>query len=90
MADRDEFEILSKKEINSLNKDDLQKYAVRVSIAYKGMYNTLFSNENGIIPKLERQLAVALNSTNTFVNEEIDTTGKSKLWQCTVCEERIH
>ena len=69
MADCDEFEILSKKEINSLNKDDLQKYAVRVSNAYKGMYNTLFSKENGIIPKLGSQLAVALNS-NTLYSQQ--------------------
>ena len=59
MGERFNIDLKSNKEIKNLNKADCASYANNISNAYRTLYETLFNENNGIIPRLEAQLNVA-------------------------------
>ena len=67
-----EVEVLSKGQIDRLTKDELQKYANNLSKEYKKLYDRLFDENNGIIQRLESQLAVSTNINNHLVKKVIE------------------
>ena len=59
-----ELAVLSNALIDKLNKHEVAKYACDLTKAYQQLYSTLFNKENGIIVRLESQLAVSTNVNN--------------------------
>ena len=63
-------EILSNSQIEKLNKTDLQKYAANLTHAYRKLYDKLFNETDGVIPRLESQLAIS-NNTNKLLMQKL-------------------
>ena len=66
------IDILPKVDIEKMKRPELQAYAINLSTAYSNLYDTLFNPNNGVIPRLESQLAIANNTNQILLKKLID------------------
>ena len=67
-----EVQTLTNSQISHLNKDELKKYATNITQAYRNLYDKLFNESTGVIPRLEYQLTIATNTNKLFMNKLIE------------------
>ena len=66
----DNIELLSNAQIDNMNKSQSQAYAKKLTQVYKNMYVKLFDPDQGIIPKMQKDLEKAA-STNQYLIEKL-------------------
>ena len=67
---------LTKQQINTLKRDDMVKYAIKITSAYEFLHDKLFNPESGVIAKLEEQIESS-KRTNQFLIEKINSLERS-------------
>ena len=65
-------EVLTKKDIKALNKEDLQNYAFKMSNSYRDLYTKLFEKNKGVISQLQDQLSIAANTNKILLAKVIN------------------
>ena len=54
--------VLTSNQINGLKRDELTKYAIKISNAYQQIYDKLFDVNDGLFIQLQNQLAISQNT----------------------------